>query len=173
MVNVLGDVEATAYSELQELYEKYGSYIVEKVRLAKNFERYCATRTVRWGYGKKRLEKEFKELGQISLAGMCLADDNKVVKNFDLYNLIRFNFTLDLPDAPDTAQDPVSFVAAYGITYLQEYGEWKVEVIGDYRVESLVEAYKILTKLDDQKNMEIAATKRTSLLRYDDYSKWF
>lgn len=169
MSNTVG----TNFSELSKIYKEHGSAILEKIRLAKNFERYCTTHTVRWGYGKKRLEKEFPELGKITLGNTQISEDNTVSLVLDTCDFIRFSFTLILSEDISSAVDPKAFSEMYGLAYIQEYGQWHAGVYGLGEVEDLAEAYKVLKQIAQEEREEAAARAASSPLEEDEFSQWF
>ena len=166
-------IVGTNFSELSKIYKEHGSAVLEKLRLAKNFERYCTTHTVRWGYGKKRLEKEFSELGKITLGSIQVLEDNTVSLVLDTCDFIRFSFTLTLPEDISSAVDIKAFSEMYGWAYIQEYGQWHAGVVGVREVENLAEAYKILKQIDQEERAEAAARAASSPLEEDEFSQWF
>ena len=170
---MLSNTVGTNYPELSEIYKEYGSAILEKLRLAKNFERYCNTHTVRWGYGKKRLEKEFPEFGKITLGSIQISEDNTVSLVLDTFDFIRFSFTLALPEDISSAVDPKAFSEMYGLAYIQEYGQWHAGVYGLGEVEDLAEAYKVLKQIDQEEREEVAARAASRPLEEDEFSQWF
>lgn len=161
------------YSALRTLYNEHGMMLLEKVRLAKNFERYCNAHTVRWGYGKKRLEKGFPDLGKISLGHMQVNDENTVALVLDVGDFIRFSFTLALPEDISSAVDPKAFSEMYGWAYIQEYDQWHAGVVGVGEVKDLAEAYKVLKQIDQEERAEAAARAASSPLEGDEFSQWF
>lgn len=169
MSNTVG----TIFSELSKIYKEHGGAILEKIRLAKNFERYCTTHTVRWGYGKKRLEKEFPEFGKITLGSIQISENNTVSLVLDTCDFIRFSFTLTLPEDIFSAVDIKAFSEMYGWAYIQEYGQWHAGVVGVREVENLAEAYKILKQIDQEERAEAAARAASSPLEEDEFSQWF
>ena len=52
------------YSALRTLYNEHGMMLLEKVRLAKNFERYCNAHTVRWGVRQKASREGLPGFGE-------------------------------------------------------------------------------------------------------------
>lgn len=169
----MNEMTEVKYSALRTLYNEHGMMLLEKVRLAKNFERYCNTHTVRWGYGKKRLEKDFPELGKISLGHIQVNDENTVALVLDICGFIRFSFTLTLPEDISSAVDPMAFSEMYGLAYIQEYGQWQAGVVGVGEVEDLAEAYRVLKQIDQEEREESAARAASSPLEEDEYSQWF
>lgn len=170
---ILSRTAGINYPELSEIYTEHGSAILDKLRLAKNFERYCNMHTVRWGYGKKRLEKEFPEFGKITLGSIQISEDNTVSLVLDTCDFIRFSFTLTLPEDISSAVDIKVFSEMYGWAYIQEYGQWHAGVVGVREVENLAEAYKILKQIDQEERAEAAARAASSPLEEDEFSQWF
>ena len=169
MIRIVG----TNFPELSEIYKEQGNAILDKLRLAKNFERYCTTHTVRWGYGKKRLEKEFPELGKITLGNTQISEDNTVSLVLDTCDFIRFSFTLILPEDISSAVDPKAFSEMYGLAYIQEYGQWHAGVYGLGEVEDLAEVYKVLKQIDQEEREKAAAKAASHPLEEDEFSQWF
>ena len=162
------------YPDLEKIYDTYGAGILEKARLAKNFEVYCKKHTVRWGYGKKRLEKEFPELKPINAKEMISSSSNgDYVLYLDLNGFIRFSFTLQLTENDQKSFSVEKLSARYGITYLQEYGTWQAGTVNLQSVHSLLETHAILHLIAEEKRKKNSLKFEQGPLPDDDYSKFF
>lgn len=134
------------YPDVVELYQQYGPAIVDDMRLAKNFAKYCVSHEVHWESGKKRLQRDFSAFQDLSLYGatdVAYSKDELTLK-FILNEQIGFAYSVFL-DEQEYARYEEGKLSESELKHL---GSWRVDDLNFPSVSSYTEALKVLKGYD-------------------------